>query len=165
MEVWFTDAMRLLSIPEAGPDGHEARTQILTLVRESRRVKADLPAYEDIRRRYAEGVAFQPGTTGEYLLGWLAKHKEAGDWASTTLLSYRRTVERLYLTPTFGGVPLDKLRSSHVLAVFTRVDEESDRIRAAKESEDPAVRKSVAGKRPTGPETKRRRLWNTHGMC
>jgi integrase len=157
MAGWFEEALHLLSIPEKGTDGHEVRLQILELIRESRKRKAALPAFDDIRRRYAEGVAFKPGTTGSYLLRWLDQHRQAGDWSETTLLSYERAVHRLFLA-AFGDVPLDKLRPKHILDMFAAVDAESERIRAAKLSDDPEVRAAVAGRRPTGPSTKRRFL-------
>ena len=155
MSEWFEEAMHLLSIAAKGTDGHEARIQILDLIRESRRRKAELPAYDDMRRRYAEGIAFRPGTTGEYLLRWLDKHRE--DWAPTTLLSYERTVRRRFL-PAFGDVPLDKLRSKHILDMFAAVDAGNEALAEAKASEDPEVRASVAGRRPTSRATKRRFL-------
>jgi integrase len=157
MSEWFEEAMHLLSIPEKGPDGHEVRTRILDLIRESRKRKAALPPYDDIRRRYAEGIAFKPGTTGEYLLQWLDKHRANEDWSETTLLSYERTVHRLFLK-SFGEVPLDKLRTKHVLDMLGAVDAEADRIAAARMSDDPEVRASVAGRRPTSRATKRRFL-------
>ena len=127
------------------------------MIRESRRRKAALPAYDDLKRRYAEGIAFKPGTTGEYLLRWLDKHRAGEDWTETTLLSYERTVHRLFL-PSFGEVPLDKLRTKHILDMLGAVDAESERITAAKASEDPEVRATVAGRRPTSRATKRRFL-------
>jgi integrase len=157
MAEWFEEAMHLLSIPEKGPDGHEVRIKILGLIVESRRRKAALPAYDDLKRRYAEGIAFKPGTTGEYLLRWLDKHRANEDWSATTLLSYERTVHRLFL-PSFGEVALDKLRTKHILDMLAAVDAESERITAAKASEDPEVRASVAGRRPTSRATKRRFL-------
>ena len=157
LDKWFGDAEHLLAIPEAGPDGHEARLEILSLIRESRHAKAGLPGYEDIRRRYSEGAAFRPGTAGEYLTGWLARHSGSGDWSATTQLSYASAVRRLFL-PAFGDVPLDKLRTSHVLAMLAAVDAENERILAAKASPDPAVRATVAGVRPASLSTKRRHL-------
>lgn len=157
LDQWFTAALQLLDVPEAGPDGHPARMQILALIKESRRAKAALPAYDDIRRRYTEGAAFRPGTAGDYLTGWLKRHEEAGDWSATTQLSYASAVRRLFL-PAFGDVPLDKLRTSHVLGMLAGIDAENERILAAKASPDPAVRKTVAGVRPCSLATKQRHL-------
>lgn len=157
MSAWFDDAVRLLGIPEAGPDGYGARLEILALIKESRRRKSPLPSWDDLRQRYATGAAFQPGSTGEYLLGWLARHEAQKDWSAATLHSYRRVTERLFL-PAFGDVLLDKLGARHILDVLAAVDAEADRIRTARASDDPEVRKSVAGLRPPGAETKKRHL-------
>jgi len=157
MGEWFEEALRLLSIPEKGPDGHEVRVQILGMIGESRRRKESLPAFDDMRRRYAAGVAFQDGDTGDYLLGWLERHEAARDWSDTTAHSYRRTVERLFL-PSFGKVPLGKLAAKHFLDMFAAIDAANATLLAARASDDPAVRRSVAGQRPTGPNTKVRIL-------
>src|SRR5260370_38074943 len=84
MTEWFDEALHLLSIPEKGPDGHEVRVQILAVIRESRQRKESLPAFNEMRRRYAAGVAFSQGDTGDYLLGWRDRHEGAGDWAGPT---------------------------------------------------------------------------------
>lgn len=157
LTAWFTSAHALLAVPLAGPAGHGDRLKILALVQKSRDEGSPLPALEDIRRRYSTGAAFAPGETGAYLLGWLEEHEAAGHWTKTTARSYRRAVERLFL-PAFGVVPLDQLSTRHILDMFTEVDRESARIAAARLSPDPAVRKSVAGKRPAGPSTKTRVL-------
>lgn len=157
MSDWFEEAVRLLTIPEGGPEGYKARLEIMALIRESRRSKAPLPGHDDLRRRYATGAAFQPGSTGEYLLGWLRRHKAAKDWSAATLHSYERAVSRLFL-PAFGEVALDRLGARHILDVLAAVDAEADRIRAAQASQDPGVRQSVAGLRPPGEATKRRHL-------
>jgi integrase len=155
MSAWFDGAWVLMGIPEPGPDGHKARMQILDLIRESRRLRAELPDPDDLRRRYAEGAAFRPGTTGSYLLAWIEKHRTAADLAPTTLHGYERTVRRLLL-PVIGEVPLDKLRPGHVLDVVAAIDLENERVLSARASGDPAVRKSVAGRRIARPSSKRR---------
>lgn len=157
MREWFTGALALLRIPEAGPGGHAARMEILALIHRSRTEKSALPAAQDIRRRHAAGAAFQPGETGAYLLSWLDEHEKAGHWTKTTARSYRSRVESLFL-PALGKVPLDKLSSKHILAMFAEIDRESARIAAARKSPDPEVRRAVAGKRPAGISTKRRIL-------
>jgi integrase len=155
MQAWFSDAARLLEIPEAGPEGHRERMEILALIRQSRRQKAALPDFDDLRRRYRHGASFTPGMTGEYLLAWIEDRRRAGDISRRTLSAYESHIRRIFL-PAFGEVPLDKLRVSHVAAAFTAIDQENARIEAARASGDPAVRKSVAGRRITGPATKQR---------
>jgi integrase len=154
---WFTAAIALLRIPEAGLAGHQARMEILALIHATRRDSSALPAVEDIRRRHATGAAFAPGEAGAYLLGWLDEHEQAGHWTVTTLRSYRSRVESLFL-PAFGKVPLDKLASKHVLAMFAEIDRRSALIEQARKSPDPLVRAAVAGERPATAATKRRIL-------
>src|ERR1019366_7919959 len=86
---------------------------------------------------------------------WIADRRRAGDISRRTLSGYESHIQRIFL-PAFGEVPLDKLRVSHVAAAFAAIDQENARIEAAKASDDPAVRKSVAGRRITGPATKQR---------
>ena len=88
-------AVRLLDIPEAGPAGHAERMEILSLIKESRRRKADLPSHEEMQRRHRHGAAFRAGPTGEYLTGWLDERRWAGDLAETTLTGYRTHVARM----------------------------------------------------------------------
>lgn len=157
MRDWFTRAIALLDIPEAGPDGHGARLEILALIQQARDDGSDLPAADDIQRRYSTGAAFEPGSTRDYLLGWLARHKKEGDWTETTLAEYTR-ITMVRLIPHLGKVALEKLREAHIWDMFDAIDAESQRIIAARASADPEVRKSVAGMRPAGIATKRRHL-------
>lgn len=155
MDAWFTAAVALVAIPDAGPAGHHDREQIVALVRASRKAKAPLPDYDDMRRRYQHGTSFEAGTTGEYLVAWLDGRERAGDLSRNTVRGYRSHIKRLFL-PAFGHVPLDRLRPSHIAAMFDGIAVENARIGAAHSSDDPAVRKSVAGKRETGPATMQR---------
>lgn len=157
MQAWFRAAIALLEIPEEGPDGHPVRLEILGLIHKARSEGSTLPAAEDIRRRYATGAAFEPGSTGEYLTAWLARHEKAADWSPSTLHEYRRIVNAR-LIPHLGEVPLAKLSADHIWKMFEKVDEKNAEIAAARASDDPAVRKLAAGKRPAGITTKRRNL-------
>lgn len=157
MSGWFAEAERLLSIPEAGPDGYAVRVQILDLIKESRQRGERLPTYADFQRRYAAGAAWRPGTTGDYLTSWLEQHRKAEDWTASTWHSYDAYVRRHFL-PQFGDVALDKLTARHLWDMMDAIDAESARITGARTSDDPGVRKSVAGRRPTSVATKRRIL-------
>lgn len=157
MRAWFRSAIELLDIPEDGPGGYAARIEILGLIHAARREGAALPAAADIRLRYATGATFEPGTTGEYLTNWLARHEKAGDWTASTLHEYKR-ITRVRLVPALGAIPLAKLTTDDVWRMFEAIDTENDRILGARASGDPAVRKSVAGRRVTGITTKRRNL-------
>lgn len=157
MREWFTAAIALLSIPEEGPGGNEARLSILALIRQARKEGSALPRLEDIRLRHVTGAQFGSITTGEYLNGWLDRHEKLGDWTAATLHSYRGVCMRR-LVPLLGKVSLDKLSSTHIWDMFDAVDRENARILAAHASPDPAVRKTVAGMRVCGITTKRRNL-------
>ncbi|SCL56341.1 Phage integrase family protein [Micromonospora citrea] len=63
---------------------------------------------------------------------------------------------RVHLIPHLGQIPLDKLRTGHVRAMFTAIENRNEEIRTAKASTDPGVRATVAGVRPTGPSTRQR---------
>lgn len=154
---WFTDAIALLSIPAQGPDGYRARTQILALIRRSRQVGEALPSPSDIVRRHATGAALELGSTGDYLHLWLERHERAEDRKKSTLRGYREHVTGR-LVPHIGEVPLQKLNADHIWTVFEAVDRENARIEAARKSADAEIRKTAAGRRATGTETKRRIL-------
>lgn len=79
------------------------------------------------------------------------------DWTETTLREYRR-ITKQRLIPCLGTVPLAKLSAKDIWDMFDKIDEKSAEIIAARESDDPEVRKSATGKRPTGITTKRRNL-------
>lgn len=157
MARWFSDAISLLAVPEEGPGGHKARLEILAIIQKARAEGSSLPPVDDIRLRYATGAAFEPGTTGDYLLGWLARHEKEQDWTESTLHEYKRITMRR-LIPNLGTVPLARLSAKNIWDMFDAIDQVSTEITAARESGDPEVRKSAAGKRPTGITTKRRNL-------
>jgi integrase len=157
MRAWFGEAIALLSIPDAGPDGHESRMQIREVIKQARKDKAALPNADDIRRRDTTGASFEPGSTGELLLDWLDRHEKAGDKKKSTLHGYRGHVKRL-LVPVLGHIAREKLNADDIWKVFEAIDKENARIVEARESADSAVRKSVAGRRLAGVKTKRRVL-------
>ncbi|MDG4760292.1 site-specific integrase [Micromonospora sp. WMMD710] len=128
------------------------RTEIGDLLQNAARTKRSLPEVDRIRQRLrGDGPLADAPTVADYLTGWLT-HLSVDD---NTLGGYESIV-RVHLIPHLGEVPLDKLRTSHVRAMFAAIERRSDDIRAAKTSPDPAVRRSVAGVRPTGPTTRQR---------
>jgi hypothetical protein len=155
MEEWFGAALRLLSIPGNGPEGNEDRLAILQLIRQARKARAPLPDHEDVLRRYRVGAAYAAGTTGQYLLEWIAERRRAADLSRRTLVAYEAHIRRHFL-PSFGDVPLDKLRLQHVARAFDAIDQANNSLLTAKASEDPLSGATVAGRRPTGPATKQR---------
>ncbi|MFI7590223.1 tyrosine-type recombinase/integrase [Micromonospora sp. NPDC049359] len=128
------------------------RTEIGDLLQNAARTKRPLPEVDRIRQRLrGDGPLADAPTVADYLTGWLT-HLSVDD---NTLGGYESIV-RVHLIPHLGEVPLDKLRTSHVRAMFAAIERRSDDIRAARTSPDPAVRRSVARVRPTGPTTRQR---------
>lgn len=126
LKAWFQQAEMLLSIPEKGPRGHEGRLEILTLIKETRKRKEDLPDYDDIRLRHKQGVALQTGMVGDYLEAWLAGKKSI---RRNTWRGYESHI-RVHLRPHLGHIELDKLRPGDISAMFNKMDEQAERIRA-----------------------------------
>lgn len=155
MQEWFTAALALLAIPDPGAGGHDDRAAILALIKAARRAREPLPGYDEVRRRYQHGASFAAGTTGEYLTAWLEGHRRARDIKANTIRTYDGHI-RKYLLPALGPVQLDRLRVRHIDAMYAGIDAENARIVAARASDDPSVRASVAGKRTVGPVTKER---------
>jgi len=81
---------------------------------------APLPAAEDVRRRL--GLGLDPGdpglSMGDWLNGWLAGKQR------TKRASAYRSYEmhcRVWLLPVLAGVPLERLNTTHVEEVFSRI--------------------------------------------
>jgi integrase len=116
-----------------------------------------LPDPDAVAARVRAGVpATVATTTGEYLQQWISGRRGL---AENTLRCYRDHIAK-YLTPHLGGIPLQGLRSGHIQAMFTALDERNNDIRAARASTDPKVRATVKGVRPMG-ESSMQRLFAT----
>lgn len=143
LKEWFQQAELLLSIPERGPRGHEARVEILKLIKETRRKGEDLPNYDDIRTRHQRGAAFTTGLLGDDLDAWLGGKKKI---RKNTVRSYESHL-RVHIKPHLGHIERDKLRISDINQMFNKIDERNERIRAGR-----------AKGRITGPATQHRIL-------
>lgn len=152
---FYEHAGRLLGIPDSGPEGHQARMEILGMIRAAHRKRAPLPEYDELHRKYRAGQPLQAVTFGEYWERWVDRRRRLGDIRQTTLLSYISHWE-VHIREVLAGVRMDRLYVPIVEQVFTRIDERNAALLAARESPDPAVRASVRGRRPTGPVTKQR---------
>ena len=91
-------------------------------------------------------------TVGQWLDRWLASRKTL---RKGTVRAYSIHIRR-WLTSQLGHLPLDKLAVDHVAAMFDTIAERNDEIEAARSSDDPQIRASVTGLRPTGPATMQR---------
>ncbi|MFG1995630.1 tyrosine-type recombinase/integrase [Actinoplanes sp. NPDC048988] len=107
-----------------------------------------LPSLDTVAARVHAGVpANVPTTTGQYLTEWLAGRRGL---SPNTLLSYGDHIRRR-LIPHLGDIPLQNLRTSHIQAMFTALDQRNAQIRTARASDDPVIRATVRGVRPMGP--------------
>ena len=125
---WFRDAELLLSIPDRGPRGHEARLEILALIKETRKRSEDLPDYDDVRLRHKQGAALKTGLLGEYLDTWLEGKKSI---RRNTVRGYESHI-RVHLKPHLGHIELDKLRPADISAMFTAINTRNEQILAGK---------------------------------
>ncbi|MER5647313.1 site-specific integrase [Streptosporangium sp. NPDC002524] len=154
LTTFFEDALQLVSIPDTGPDGHDARMEIRSLILDARKNRGPMPQVDEIRRKYRAGQAFRPETFGEFWARWIARRRRIGDLRKGTLLLYE-SHHRIHLH-VLDGVPMDRLRVGTVDEMFAGIDAKNAELLAAKASADPAVRASVRGQRVTGPATKQR---------
>jgi len=155
LSAFYQQAGRLLDIPEPGPEGHEARMEILEMIKEAHQKHVPLPAYEELHRKYRTGQPLQAMTFGEYWQCWRERRERLKDIRESTLLGYVSHYET-HIREVLEHVRMDKVFVPTVERVFNRIDEKNAALLAARKSDDPAVRASVRGKRITGPVTKQR---------
>ncbi|MCW3845111.1 site-specific integrase [Micromonospora yasonensis] len=114
---------------------------------------APLPDRDTIARRVRAGLPATAATTvGEYLHSWLAARRGI---EPATVLTYASHI-RIHLVPHLGDIPLVKLRVEHIEAMFTAIADRNTAIEIARQSDDPAIRDSARGGRPTRPSTMHR---------
>ncbi|SEH01947.1 Phage integrase family protein [Nonomuraea solani] len=150
---FFEKGLRLLGIPEAGPEGHEARMEIRAMIKAANKQQAPLPDYEELHRKHNVGQPLQSITLGEYWEYWVERRRRLKDIRESTLISYLSNW-RTHIREVLSGVRLDRLFVPVVEQVFTEIDRKNEALLAARVSDDPEVQASVRGKHPTGPVTK-----------
>jgi integrase len=139
-------AAKLLDLAGGDP---ERRAEIAELLLATVRADKPLPDLDTIRQRIHADVSLeQAPTVAAYLTEWLAGLPVD----ENTRLGYGSHV-RIHLIPHLGHLRLDKLKPRHVKAMFAKIEERNATIRQARASDDPEVRASVRGMRPTGPAT------------
>ncbi|RLK23799.1 site-specific recombinase XerD [Micromonospora sp. M71_S20] len=134
--------------------GHDRRrrTEIADLLQATVRAGGVLPDIDGVRQRLrGDGPLAQMPTVAEYLIQWVNELTIDAN----TIRGYESIV-RVHLIPHLGQIPLDKLRTGHVRAMFTAIENRNEEIRTAKASTDPGVRATVTGVRLTGPSTRQR---------
>ncbi|GAB3500523.1 tyrosine-type recombinase/integrase [Phytohabitans suffuscus] len=140
-------ARQLLAL--AGRD-RDRRTEVANLMQAAVNARQPLPDLDSIRIRLRANVALaEAPTVAAYLTEWLT----GLTIDDNTLRGYESHV-RVHLIPHLGDIRLDKLKARHIKAMFTAIETRNNEIRAAKTSDDPQIRNSVRGIRPTGPSTR-----------
>jgi integrase len=125
------------------------RSQIADLLQATIRAGQPLPDLDTVRRRIqADAPLADASTMTEYLTDWLT----GIDVDDNTRRGYESHV-RVHLIPHLGPIRCDKLKPRHVRDMFTAIKARNAKIVEAKSSDDPDVRATVRGVRPTGPQT------------
>jgi integrase len=151
----YEAAERLLDIPDAGHEGHQARMEIRAMVMAAHAKTAPLPDVDELRRKYQAGQPLQSMLFGDYFAQWVKRRRQAGDIRKSTLMGYESHY-RVHLAEVLAGVRMDRLWVVVVEAVFVRIDEKNEAVLKARASDDPQIRASVKGQRITGAATKQR---------
>ncbi len=117
-----TEAGRALEhvrdLVKVGGDDEASRRRIGDLLFDRSRRGGDLPTVDELRRRLGASDAINRSmTTGEWLEQWLAGRRGL---RASTRRSYRGHLDG-YLIPHLGHVPLDRLRTVHIAAMFDAV--------------------------------------------
>ncbi|HZX07192.1 tyrosine-type recombinase/integrase [Kribbella sp.] len=139
----------------AGSDDHTRRLVGDLVVTRSRR-GGELPAVEEVRRRYGAGLdpAAATPTVEEWCVEWLATKRRV---RPATRAAYEYRLET-YFYPHLGDVPLDRLRADHVTAALDWLDARNAVVAAAlaagtRVPSDPLDRRATP--RVVGPATQR----------
>jgi integrase len=140
----------------AGRD-EQLRRDIADVIQTALRTGKPLPTDTELLQRIRTGanITAQMPTVGEYLTDWYTQLEKLGNHADGTLISYEGHI-RVHLIPHLGDISLDQLRPRHVKAMITAILDRNRDIETAHTSDDPAVRATVCGIRPTGPATRHR---------
>ncbi|TYB51148.1 site-specific integrase [Nonomuraea sp. PA05] len=155
LSAFYEKAGRLLDLPEPGPAGHQARVEILSMIKAAHRKEAPLPGHDEVQRRFRTGQPLQSMTFGEYWSTWVERRRRLKDVRASTLTHYI-THHDVHFGEVLDEVRLDRIFVPTIEGVFARIDEKNAQILAARRSGDPEIRNSARGKRTTGPATKQR---------
>ncbi len=113
-----------------------------------------LPAPAEVAKQLDQGNSSlgDVPTVGEWLDSWITTRKKI---RGGTRISYQSHITN-WLKPHLGRYRLDALTVEHISRMFDAIAERNDTITAAKDSDDPEVRKSAHGLRVMGAATMQR---------
>lgn len=154
------DAERTLNAVRAAlaaPDPTDTKAQIRLGDIIADVVKSGEPIPEPDAVRQLLNLDMTPGdlpNVAEYLTRWLKGRKKI---KAGTRRSYEAHI-RLHLNPHLGQRRIDKLRDSHIDAMFDAIVERNQTITQRRGSRDPQIRDTVKGLRILGAATQHRIL-------
>ena len=135
----------------AGHD-RDRRDEVAELMLDATRAGQPLPAVADVAKRMGTGQPLaEVPTLAAYLTDWLA-----GLTIDPNTINGYESHVRVHIVPHLGRLRIDKIRPRHVRAMLTGIKTGNAELLAKMASPDAEVRKSVAGRRPTGPNTLQR---------
>ncbi|MFL6115277.1 MAG: tyrosine-type recombinase/integrase [Catenulispora sp.] len=152
----------LVAISEEHADDPETaariRAEIVQRIQTAVKARAPLPDLAELRLAARVGQPIANKTTVEqWLTDWLAGK---GKIVANTKRGYANHIDK-YLIPHLGNVPLDKLRVSHVTAMFNAIAEDADIIpaeNAARRAVEDAAKKAWKDSDPAGVRAAREKL-------
>ncbi|GAA4469785.1 tyrosine-type recombinase/integrase [Phytohabitans houttuyneae] len=127
-------------------------TKVGDLIELALKRKRPLPTPAEVRRLLHLGDTVEIPTVETWLTTWLAGRKKL---RVGTRRSYTGHITN-HLIPHLGSMRLDKLRVSHLDALFDAIEERNEQIAAMRANRDPASRDKVKGMRVVGPATMHR---------
>lgn len=127
-------------------------TTVGDLIETALKNKQPLPTPTQVRRLLHLGGTVEIPTVETWLATWLAGRKKL---RAGTRRSYTGHITN-HLVPHLGGVRLDKLRVSHLDALFDAIDERNELIATMRASRDAANREKVKGMRLVSAATMHR---------
>ncbi|MFC6532283.1 hypothetical protein [Nonomuraea rubra] len=125
------------------------------MIKAAHRKKAPLPDHDEVRRKFQTGQPLRSLTFGEHWSRWVERRRRLKDVCKSTPTHYI-THHDVHFGAVLDEVPLDRIFVPTIERVFSGIEEKNAEILAARRSDDPEIRASVRGKRPTGPVTKHR---------
>lgn len=134
--------------------GDTALATIGDLIDNRLRTGEPFPTPDEVAKQLDAGNASLGAmpTVGEWLTSWITTRKKIREG---TRIAYQFHITN-WLIPHLGHYRLDALTVDHISRMFDAMAERNDTITAAKDSDDPEVRKTVHGLRVMGAATMQR---------
>ncbi|MEU7873060.1 tyrosine-type recombinase/integrase [Dactylosporangium sp. NPDC049140] len=137
-----------LAVPD--PTDEYTVTRTGDLIENAVNAGAPIPTPDELRRwLHLDITPTELPTVEAYLTEWLSSRKKI---KHGTLRGYETHIRR-YLIPHLGHRRIDRLRPSHIDAMYELIEEHNSIIRTLRASPDQATRDQVLGQRTVGVNT------------